>query len=222
MKSILLVDDHPIFRAGLKAALADTKEYDLIGEACSVREATFALKQGKYDLMLLDLNLPDGSGLRILEQLQTQPERPQTMVLSMHAERNFAEEALKCGASGYATKNLPFATLNMGLNLIAAGELFIEGELLRDMLGSSNLNSLVDPEAQRALASLSAREREILTMLLGGSTIKEAAQRLFISVRTAENYQSSLYTKLGARSAVHLVVMALRGGMQAPEQGTVS
>lgn len=214
MKNILLIDDHPIFRAGLVAALRDSGEYGSIGETGSLREARVALRDGKWDIILLDLNLPDGSGLDLLEPLQALSPPPKTLILSMHAERDFVDKAMRLGASGYATKNLPFATLSLGLRLIAAGEIFIEAELLRDLLSPQAGVSSVDPDAQQTIAGLSAREREILEQLLSGATIKEAASRLAISVRTAENYQSNLYAKLNAHSPIHLVVTALRGGMQ--------
>lgn len=217
MKRILLVDDHPIFRAGLGAALADTGLYSDIGEASNVQEALAIIERQKWDIILLDLNLPDDSGFLVLEHIRKLENAPKALVLSMHAERDFAERALHLGASGYATKNLPFATLNLGISLIAAGELFIESEILNELLGSKSQIVCPDQEAKLIINSLSPREREILNLILSGANMKDAAQRLSISLRTAENYQSSLFTKMGARSAAHLVILALKGGMKVDE-----
>lgn len=210
-KKILVVDDHPIFRTGLCAALADTGRWDPIGQAACVAEAIETLETEAWPVLLLDLNLPDGDGFAVLEACDSLSRKPATLVLSMHMERDFIQKAFRLGALGYASKNLAFAALEQGLQTVAQGQVFMEHDVLK-ALDLFEQRQEDDPACVALLETLAPREKELLAWLLSGYTVKEAALHLKVSARTAENYQSSIYSKLGAASPVHLVTIALKAG----------
>lgn len=213
-KKILVVDDHPIFRTGLCAALAETGRWDPVGQADCVNAALKRLEEEYWPVLLLDLNLPDGDGFAILDACANLPRKPATLVLSMHMERDFILKAFRLGALGYASKNLAFSALEQGLQTIALGQIFMEHEVLKALEFFERENEK-DPGCVALLDTLAPREKELLACLLSGCTVKEAAMRLKVSARTAENYQSAIYNKLGAASPVHLVTIALKAGCPA-------
>lgn len=213
-KKVLVVDDHPIFRAGLCAALSDTGRWGPIGQADCVAKARELLEAEDWPVLLLDLNLPDGDGFDVLETCAHLVRRPATLVLSMHMESDFIRKAFRLGARGYASKNLAFAALEQGLQTVALGQVFMESEVLK-ALELFEREVETDPGCAALLDTLAPREKELLSCLLSGHTVKEAALQLKVSARTAENYQSSIYSKLGAASPVHLVTIALKAGCPA-------
>lgn len=200
----------------MRNALADSGDYEAVAEAGSVGEARDALGRGGFGLVVADLGLPDGSGFDLVEAFASEPGSPRFFVLSMNADRHSARKALRLGASGYASKNIGLSTLILGLRLVALGEVFVEGELLRDLLTVE----VEEPRDRSLLKSrfdaLSPREREALDALLEGLTTKEAASRLGVSHRTAENYQSAIYSKLGVGSPLALLRLAARAGLLSP------
>lgn len=211
MKKILVVEDHPIFRSGLCAALRDTGRWGPVGEAASVAEALRALEREDWPVLLLDINLPDGEGFAVLEAAASMGKKTASLILSMHVERSYADRAFKLGVLGYASKNLAFTALEKGLQVVAEGQIFLEKEVLKET-GLFQPAPAKDPSCLALIDALAPRERELLALLLSGCTVKEAALQLKVSARTAENYQSAIYSKLGASSPVHLVAIALRAG----------
>ena len=209
MKRLLIVDDHPVFRNGLKQALEDALEFDGIVEAGSGAAAIAELEASDFDLAILDVGLPDMSGFDILEAKARVIGSPRFFVLTMSADPSLARKALRCGASGFASKNLALGTLVLALRLVDSGELYVEGEILRDMLTAELRFPKVRPDLRRKFEELTERERAVLDVMLEGLNAKEIACKLGVSRRTAENYQSSVYAKVGARTAVELVRMAI-------------
>ncbi len=210
---LLVVDDHPLFRSGVRNALLETGDYERIEEAGSTEEARRSLAASSFDLVVVDLALPDGSGFDLLDQHARLVGAPHFFVLSMSADRSVARKAMRLGASGYAPKGIGLTTLTLGLRLVAAGEIYIEGEILRDILTSQTAEPR-DKAGQRSLIeALSPRERDALDALLEGLTTKEMAAKLGVSHRTAENYQSAVYAALGIQSPIALVKLAFRAGI---------
>ena len=217
MRRLLLVDDHPIFRNCLRLALAESGDFGEIVEAGSLREARAALEAGAFDLVLLDQGLPDGGGLELVEEAARRPGAPLFFMLTMSADPALARRALALGAAGFASKNIALATLGLALRLALAGELYLEAEPLRSLAAADAAPGPGEgPELRARIASLTERERALLDALLEGLAAKEAALRLGVSRRTAENYQSAVYAKLGARSPVDLVRIALAAGLIRP------
>jgi len=213
MPRLMIVDDHPLFREGVVRALSEAMGAEDVAEAGSVKEALAKLEACAFDLVLVDIGLPDRDGLELVESLARKQGSPYFFVLSMSADRSSVRKALQVGASGYASKSIPLASLVLGLRLVLEGEIFVEAELLRDLLTVSLRESEQHPELLLRFEALTTREREILDALLRGSSPKEIAAQMGISHRTAENYQSSICLKIGAKSPVDLVKLAQRAGL---------
>lgn len=222
MAGTLIVDDHPLFREGLRAALETSNErmastgFSPFSEAGSVVEATRFLESpgiGSPDLVILDIGLPDGSGFDILERFAGKYGSPRFMMLSMHAERSLAMRAIRAGANGYASKQIPLESLLLGLRLVMLDQLFMEGEILRDVLMFKPAKEQDTSKAKGLVQSLTAREHEAFIILASGGTTKDVANKLGVSQRSAENYQSAIYGKLEALSPAMLVLTAIRAGM---------
>ena len=222
MAGTLIVDDHPLFREGLRAALETPHEqsgssvFSPFIEAGSVAEATRILDSpgiGRPTLVILDIGLPDGSGFDILERFAGKHGSPQFMMLSMHAERSLAMRAIRAGANGYASKQIPLESLLLGLRLVMLDQLFMEGEILRDMLMFKPAKEQDASKAKSLVQTLTAREREAFIILASGGSTKDVANNLGVSQRSAENYQSAIYGKLEAVSPTMLVLTAIRAGM---------
>jgi DNA-binding NarL/FixJ family response regulator len=219
MYRLMIIDDHPLFRAGVVRALRDAMDVDEVAEAGSVKEAMAKLAVGSFDLAIVDIGLPDRSGLELVEALARKAGAPRFFILSMNSDRSSVRKALQMGAMGYSTKSIALASLVLGLRLVLEGELFVEAELLRDLLTMSLREPEFHPELLGRFETLTAREREVLDALLNGLAAKEIAFQLGLSLRTAENYQSSIYLKIGAKSPVDLVKLAQRAGMMIVPEG---
>jgi DNA-binding NarL/FixJ family response regulator len=213
MPRLLIVDDHPLFRTGVVRALKDAMNPSEIEEAGPANEAQAKLAAAAFDLAVVDIGLPDRSGLDIVEDQARRPGAPRFFVLSMDSSLSQVRKALQLGASGYSSKSVPLPTLVLALKLVLEGELFVEGELLRDMLTDSLRERIDYPELRSRFETLTPREREFLDAFLGGLTAKQMAAKLGVSQRTAENYQSSIYSKVGAKTPVEMVKLAQRAGM---------
>lgn len=217
MKTLLIVDDHPVFRNGLRQAFEDTQEFEHIVEAGTGAQALTALGEGRFDLVIMDIGLPDLSGLDIIEARAGMPGAPAFFVLTMESSTELARRAFLAGATGFASKNIALASLMLAVALVTAGELYVEGEILRDILTADIRLSQVRKELSIKAGMLTDRERATLEAMLDGLSAKEVALRLGVSLRTAENYQSAVYAKLGARTPVDLVRVALKAGLSLPD-----
>ena len=213
MPRLLIVDDHPLFRTGVAKALIEAMDLDGMTEAGTAKEALARLEAEAFDLAIIDVGLPDRSGLDIVEALARKPGSPRFFILSMETNRGSVRRALQLGASGYASKGIPLGNLVLALKLVLAGELFVEGDILRDLLTSSLREQVGQPELRSRFEALTPREREFLDAFLCGLASKEIAGRLGISQRTAENYQSSIYSKTGVNTPVELIKLAQLSGM---------
>ena len=151
--------------------------------------------------------------MEIIEALARKPGSPRFFILSMETNRGSVRRALQLGASGYASKTIPLGSLVMALRLVLAGELFVERDILRDLLTVSPRDPANQPELRSRFENLTPRELEFLDAFMGGLTSKEIAGRLGVSQRTAENYQSSIYSKTGVNTPVDLVRLAQLSGM---------
>lgn len=217
MKKLLIVDDHPVFRNGLRQAFEDLRCFDETVEAGSGAEASMALGEGGFSLAIVDIGLPDRSGLDLIEARAGLPGEPVFFVLTMESGAGLARRALQAGASGFASKNLSLSTLVLAVSLVMAGELYVEGEILRDILTADSWKGTVRQEMILKVQALTGRERAMLDAMLEGKSAKEAAAHLGVSLRTAENYQSTVYARLGAKTPVDLVRVALKAGLSLPD-----
>ncbi len=205
---ILIVDDHAVVRSGLALLLAAHDDLEPVGEAGSARDAVFQARELKPDVILLDVVMPDGSGLDVVETLLH--ERPETkiLMLSMQDDPQYVRKAFAVGASGYVLKEAADTELVAAVRDVAAGGRYVHPEL------GARLVAADTEERRRAEEDpLSDREREVLRLLALGHTNQEIAKQLYISVRTAETHRAHIMQKLRLGSRAELVRHALAHGL---------
>ena len=205
---VLIVDDHAVVRAGLKLLVDAEDEFEAVGEAGTAKDAIFEARSVKPDVILLDVVMPDQSGLEIIPQLLHEDPETKVVVLSMQDDPRYVREAFESGASGYVLKEAADAELVAALREVAGGGRYVHPEL------GARLVTAEAAERRRAEADpLSEREREVLRLLALGHTNQEIAEKLFISVRTAETHRAHIMQKLLLSSRAELVRYALGEGL---------
>jgi two-component system invasion response regulator UvrY len=205
MIKILIADDHPIVRHGLKQIVAETANMIVADEAENEVEILDKVSNRNYDIILLDITLPGASGLDILKQLkQIKPQIP-ILILSIHPEKYYAIEALKSGAAGYVTKNRAAKELIEAINKIASGGKYIS-PTLADIL-AANLNTNMEmPNHHR----LTRKEREIMCMIASGVSLKEIASKFSISNKTVSTHRFRILKKMGMKNNAELIHYAIQ------------
>lgn len=198
---ILCVDDHAIFRQGVKQILAQHDRQAKIGEAATAAAAMQLARETRWDLVILDLSLPDRSGLQVLTDLKReQPELP-VIVLSMHAEDEYAIRALRIGASGYVTKESAPEELVAALQKVMRG-----GRYMTPTLAEKIAFSYASPAtAEKAHHSLSERELEVLQLIGAGKSLKEIAAMLSLSVKSVGTYRARVLEKMAMSTNADLI-----------------
>jgi two-component system, NarL family, invasion response regulator UvrY len=204
MNSILLADDHAIVRKGLRQLLTEAHAGFEVGEAGSGRETLDLLRQGRWDLLVLDINMPDRSGLDILRQVQSSYPETRVLVLSGYPERQYAVNVLRAGARGYLNKVMAPEELLAAVKTVLSGKRYVSaalGELLITEL---------DADSQRpAHALLSEREFQILCKLAAGASVSAIGKELCLSVKTVSTYRTRLMEKMGFRTNADITAYAI-------------
>jgi two-component system uhpT operon response regulator UhpA len=206
MPSIVLVDDHAIVREGFKRLIELEPDLEVIAECRCADDAVEAVGECHPDLVALDLSLPDGSGLPLIEHLLSVAPRTRVVVLSMHDGEPYVSEALRRGASGYVTKGVAPEELVAGLRAVMQGETFLSSDLRKRRAERPGL--ALDP-----LSRLTTREREVFLLLAAGRAPKQVAAELGIGQKTVYIHRASLMGKLGAGSELDLYRMASERGL---------
>jgi two-component system response regulator NreC len=205
---VLIVDDHAVVRTGIKLMLAAEPDIEPVAEAGTRREAIFAARSAKPDVILLDVVMPDGSGLESIPQLLHEQPEAKVLVLSMQDDPRYVREAFAAGASGYVLKEAADVEVVGAVREVARGGRYVHPEL-----GAR----LIEAEAEAARRAeedpLSSREREVLRLLAYGHTNQEIAKQLFISVRTAETHRAHIMQKLRITTRAELVRYAITQGL---------
>lgn len=207
MAKILIVEDHPIFRRGLREILAKEAQFGMIGEARNALEAWDHLRKESWDAVVIDINLPGKSGLDLLTELkQQQPNLPK-LVLSAYPEDQYAMRVLRAGASGYVTKDRTPEELVKALTKLLQGEKYISDTLADKLV--VNLDRSEKPPHEW----LSDREYEILKMIATGKAPREIAALLYISPRTVNTYRTRVLQKLKLKNNAQLVQYAIENDL---------
>jgi two-component system, NarL family, response regulator NreC len=210
---VLIVDDHAVVRSGLRLVLDADDGIEPVGEAGSARDAIFEARSLKPDVVLLDVVMPDQSGLEIIPQLLRENPETKVLVLSMQDDPRYVREAFDAGASGYVLKEAADSEVVAAVREVAGGGRYVDPEL------GARLVAAESAERRRAEEDpLSEREGEVLRLLALGHTNQEIAKQLYISVRTAETHRAHIMQKLRLSSRAELVRYALdRGLLEAAE-----
>ena len=205
---VLIVDDHAVVRSGLKLVLDADEQIEPVGEAGSARDAIFEARSLKPDVILLDVVMPDQSGLEIIPQLLHENPETKVLVLSMQDDPRYVREAFDAGASGYVLKEAADSEVVAAVREVAGGGRYVDPEL------GARLVAAESAERRRAEEDpLSEREGEVLRLLALGHTNQEIAKQLYISVRTAETHRAHIMQKLRLSSRAELVRYALDRGL---------
>ncbi len=213
-KKIVLIDDHALFREGLRAIIENNTEYEVIAEAGSGRQAIRISKKLRPDLVVVDISLPDCSGIQLTREIRDLLPETRVMIVSMHSKIDYIVKAFQSGATGYVIKESASDTLLRGLRAVSKGEYFMDSSVSQKTI--EKLMEFPSKEAKIADAAyetLTAREQEVMLVLAEGLSIKEISERLFISPKTVENHRTSIMKKLGIQSPIELVRYAARIGL---------
>ncbi len=213
-KSVLIVDDHPLFREGLKYIIGRNERFKVVGEAENAAGALHEAKKLNPDIILVDISLPDKSGIQLTYELKKQHPQVMIMIVSMHSKIDYIAEAFQAGAKGYVAKESAAERLVQGLEAIVNGEFFLDSSVSLQVV--ENLMKFPVKEARITDAeygALTPREQEIMRMLAEGVGPKEIADKLCISPKTVENHRANIMKKLDLHSTMELVRYAAKLGL---------
>ncbi len=204
MIRILLVDDHPVARQGIRTVITDRVKDAIVGEAADGPSALKQVSAGEWDLMIADISLPGMSGLELIKEMRRlKPELP-TLVLSMHPASQFARRALSAGAIGYLTKDSEFEEFITAIEHARRGRRYVSRDTA-DLLVRRTVNLETAPHEW-----LSDREYQVLRLLGSGRTISDIARDLGLSVKTISTYRARVLDKLGMKSNAELMRYAIQ------------
>ena len=211
---VLIVDDHPLFREGIKAIIKRSPEFEVVGEAGDARTGLQRASECRPDIAMVDISLPDQSGIDLARTLKSVLPGMHILVVSMHSKIGYIIEAFQAGAIGYLVKESAGDGLLKALGCIAKGEFFIDnmisGAVVSKILEDASKGVHV---ADPGYSNLTTREQEILRLLAEGLSTKEVGSRLFISPKTVENHRTNIMQKLKVKHPLDLVRYAARIGL---------
>ena len=211
---VLLVDDHPLLREGLRAIIAGQAGYVVVGEAGTAEEALRLVAELEPDIILLDIALPDASGIEVIGGLARFSPRPAVLVVTMHARLDLVAECFRAGARGYVVKDSASSNLLQGLEAVTRGEQYLDNAIAPQVLlrldeYAARRSRAKDP----AYETLTRREQQVLRLLAEGRDVARIASDLFISRKTVENHRANIFGKLGLGNLAELVHYAARMGL---------
>ncbi len=203
--TVLVVDDHTILREGLKNIIGHSNEFIVTAEADNGQTAIQRVRESDFDVVLLDISLPDRDGIDVLQQIKKEFPRLPVLILSLHPESQYAVRALRSGAAGYINKKCVPNELLEAMRTAVAGSKYITALVAQELAQSLTKNKSGDLHA-----ALSNREYQTLIMIGAGQTVTEIAQQLSLSVKTISMYRSRLLLKMSLRNNAELTHYALR------------
>lgn len=214
---ILLADDHAILRAGLRMLINSQQDMEVVAEASSGREAVERALDAHPDVAIVDITMPEGGGVWVTEQLAEQLPDVRVLALTMHDDQAYLKAVLTAGASGFVVKRAADTELLAAIRSVGRGRLYIDGSMgdrvLQELLNPNRPAVAGDEVSDVEPDELSARERQVLTLLAHGYTNRQAAEHLGLSMRSIETYRSRVSEKLGFESRVDLVRYAIETGL---------
>jgi DNA-binding NarL/FixJ family response regulator len=213
-KRILIIDDHPLFREGLKSLIARDPGFEVVGEAGNGRKGLQMAKELKPDLVVMDISLPDKSGIDITRDIRSHLSETRVIIVSMHSKIDHITESFRAGASGYVVKESAAERLAQGLEAVSRGEYYLDSSLSHKVV--KRLAGLPEKEATITDAryeALTRREQQVMRLLAEGISTKEIAEKLFISPKTVENHRANIMNKLELHGTMELIRYATRLGL---------
>jgi len=206
MTKILIVDDHPLVRAGFAQLIGDCPDLEVCGEAGDMAEALRQIEATQPELAIIDLSLAGGSGLDLIERIKARYQEVLMLVASMHDETLYAERVLAAGARGYINKQEAQDSIIRAIRQVLSGKVYLSQSMTERML-----NGMVDNNHERRdIDSLSNRELQVFELIGRGIATSQVASQLNLSVKTIETHQAHIKKKLGLNSAHELTQRAIR------------
>ena len=213
-KTIIIVDDHSLFREGLRAIIERNPMYEVVAEAGTGRKALRQVKQLKPDLALVDMSLPDQSGIDLTRDMLRVSSGTRIMIVSMHHKIDYIVRAFQAGASGYVVKESASDKLLGGIEAVLKGDYFMDAsvsqQVVRKLAGLQEKEIKVTDEAYN---TLTAREQEVMVLVAEGLSTNEISDRLFISPKTVENHRSNIMNKLDIHNTIEVARYAAKLGL---------
>ncbi|MGC9490229.1 MAG: response regulator [Thermovirgaceae bacterium] len=204
---IVLADDHPLTRVGIRDYLLKEADFELVGEASDGIEAGELIESKRPDVALLDIRMPGESGVSLARKIRNSALGTAVMMLTSYDAQQYVLSSLRAGAKGFVLKTATPEELARAIRIVASGGLYLDSEVSRAMEGPA-----FSPE------NLSAREREVLLEAARGLSSKEIAGKLYISERTVQTHLGSIYDKLGAKNKTEAMLLALKYGVVSLEE----
>ncbi len=204
MIKVLVVDDHALIRKGLKQILDDTDDLRVTGEAETGMQAIKMARKNAYDLVLLDIGMPDKHGIDVLKQLKLDQPQLQVLILSMHPDDQYAMRSLRAGAAGYLNKQSAPAQLVSAIRQVASGKKYISNELAEQLA-----NDLTHDHQELPHKTLSNREYQTLCLMASGKSLSEMADIMSLSAKTVSVYRSRMLEKMNLRNNAEAIRYAL-------------
>jgi two-component system, NarL family, response regulator NreC len=205
---VLIVDDHPVVRSGLKSLLEAEEDIEPVGEAGTMQEAVFRSRSLKPDVILMDVVMPGGSGIEATPAVLKEAPDAKVLILSMQDDPSYVRESFAAGASGYVLKEAVDEDVVTAVREVAAG-----GSYVHPSLGAKMVAAEAEERRRAESDPLTEREREVLRLLALGHTNQEIAGALFLSVRTVETHRSHIMQKLRLQTRAELVRYAMEQGI---------
>ncbi|MCK4533955.1 MAG: response regulator transcription factor [Syntrophobacterales bacterium] len=203
--NILIADDHPIVREGLKQIISETSDMTVADEAGNGQEALDLVRKKEYDLLLLDISMPGRNGLEILKELKSEFPKLPVLILSIYPEEQYAVRAFRAGASGYLTKASAPNELISAIKKIVNGGRYVSESL------AEKLTYYLDEDSSRPPHDLlTDREYQVMLMLGSGKTVKEIAEELFLSVKTISTYRTHILEKMKMKNNAEVTLYVVK------------
>lgn len=213
-KRVIIVDDHPLMRAGMKAMIDRSTGYVVTGEAGDIEEALRLAVELRPELMTMDVSLPGKSGIDAVREIKAVNPDVKILMVSMHSKFEYVAEAFKAGANGYLVKEATGGKLIHALDTLLTGEFFMDGltshEVIDKLLRGNDADRVVQDERYNLL---SPREQQVMRLVAEGVSSREIASRLVLSAKTVENHRANLMKKLDVHSKMDLTRYAAKLGL---------
>lgn len=206
---VLLVDDHPVLRDGLRALLEEETDLIVVGEAANGREAIELTASLRPDVVVMDIGLPDISGIKAVEIIRNQGYGGRIVILSMHTRREYVINAVEAGCDGYLPKSATHTSLIDSIRIVHNGERYLHPVAATALMAALNEENT----AEEQFLSLTKREQEVIRFAAMGYTSRDVGEKLIISPKTVETYRHRAFEKLGLQDRVDLVRFALQAGL---------
>jgi two-component system, NarL family, response regulator NreC len=208
---VLIVDDHKIFREGLKSMLEKKSDIEVIGEAENGLDAIKLAQELLPDVVIMDIVMPDMNGVEATRHISADPSNAKIIGLSMHEDGRFAAEMLKAGASGFLLKECAFEELVDAINTVRANGIYLSSKIKESML--KDYVGFLSKKNLSGFSVLSAREQEVLKCIAEGKSTREIASHLGVSVKTIETHRQNIMEKLDIHNMAELIKYAIRAGL---------